>query len=433
MADGVQRSERLDEYLDGLVGALGHADRHGPMRKYCTGLLLDGTGKSVEPMAARISPSRVSAEHQSLLHFVGQAPWDDRAVLRAAREYALPFIEKHGPIEATLFDDTGMPKKGKHSVGVANQYCGVLGKNHNCQVSATISLANESASIPVAHQLYLPKSWTEDRARCDKVGVPKEVGFARKWEISLALLDELLAEDPDIPRGTALGDAAFGDCFEFRDGLTTRGYRYALGVSKTAAVWAPGQVPRPVVYSGKGRPAEGLRRTDDNQPVTALEVARSLSEEQWGTVTWRRGTKGEMTSRFAAVRVRPARREGNQDRLLDEEWLLIEWPSTEDAPTKYWLSTEPDEIPIARLVYLAKLRCRIERDYQELKQEVGFGDYQGRGWRGYHHHHTLAVAAYVFLLAERTRLSPPHAPTAPAVHVAPLPRDFRPRGAPDPR
>jgi len=173
-----------------------------------------------------------------------------------------------------------------------------------------------------------------------------------------------------------------------------------------------------------------LRRDDDHQPVSGLDLARSLSDDAWETVTWREGTDGAKTSRFVAVRVRPAHRDDHRTEPHPVEWFLIEWPEKEDAPTKYWLSTEPEEIPLHELVRRTKLRWRIERDYQELKQEVGFGHYEGRGWRGFHHHTTLCIAAYAFLLAERARLSPPDARRVPAVEVPPLPDGFRPRGSP---
>lgn len=433
MSDGIQRDRRFDEFLSRLTEVIGHADRHGPLEKYCTGLLLPSeTNKSVEPIAARVSPERVSAEHQSLLHFVGQAPWSDVDVLRVCREWALPQMEQHGAVEAWIVDDTGLPKKGKHSVGVANQYCGQLGKNENCQVTVSVSVANDEASLPVAHRLYLPEAWANNAERRRKAHVPEAVSFARKWEIALKLIDRLLAEQPELPVGTVLADAAYGDCFAFRSGLTERGIRYAVQVSKTALVWPHGKKPQPPEsYSGKGRPPTALRRTDQHHPVTLLELARALPAKKWTNVTWREGTSGGQSSRFAAVRARPARRRsGGGEHLLPQEWVVIEWPEGKDEPTKYWLSTEPRGLPLPKLVHKSKLRWRIERDYQELKQQVGFGDYQGRGWIGFHHHITLCIAAYAFLLAERARLSPPQSRYKSPVDLPPLPRGFRPRGSP---
>jgi len=433
MSEATERSERFDRYLGRLTGVIGHADRHEPLKKYCVGLLLPSeTNKSVEPMAARISPNRVSAEHQSLLHFVGQAPWSDAKVLRVARQWALPEMERHGPIDVWIIDESGIPKKGKCSVGVANQYCGQLGKNANSQVMVSVSVANDEASLPVAHRLYLPQAWADDPKRRKDAHVPEDAVFARKWEIALDLIDGLLAEEPEVPRGTVAADAVYGDCFAFRNGLTKRGVPYAVHVSKTTLVWPQGKRPQPAEYSGKGRPEKGLRRTKEHQPVSVLDLARSLPERKWTAVTWREGTDGDQTSRFAALRVRPARKEGRQEQLLPQEWLLIEWPEGEDEPTRYWLSTEDKDIPRIELIRKAKLRWRIERDYQDLKQELGFGDYQGRGWRGFHHHITLCIAAYAFLLAERAGLSPRKPRLQPPVEVPPLPRGFRPRGSPRP-
>ena len=431
MSNEIRRSERFSGYLERLAAVIGHADRHEPLRKYCTGLVLPGLRKSVEPMAARISPSRVSAEHQSLLHLVGQSPWRDDAVLRVSRGYALPLMEEHGAIDAWIIDDTGLPKKGRHSVGVANQYCGVLGKNHNCQVSVSVSLANADTSLPVAHRLYLPKSWTEDPERRRKAKVPDDVGFATKPEIALALVDGLLEEEPVVPHGTVLADPGYGDSFKFRQGLTERSLNYVAGVSGTVSVWPPGEAPLPPApRSGRGgRPQTRLQRTTEHHPVSAKELATSLPVDSWATVAWREGSKGDKLGRFAAVRVRPAHREDRRTEPHPEQWLLIEWPEGEKVPAKYWLSTEDEGISLRDLALKAKQRWRIERDYQDLKQEVGFGHYEGRGWRGFHHHTTLCIAAFAFLLAERARLSPPDLAAPPPVAVPALPEGHRPRGA----
>lgn len=429
MDGGQEQRARFDAYVDELAAAVGHADRREPLRGYCTGLLLPGRRKSVEPMAARLEPMRVSARHQSLHHFVAKAEWSDDAVMRVARRHALPLMEQHGPIDAWIIDDTGIPKKGLASVGVANQYCGVLGKNANCQVAVSLSITNERTSLPIGYRLYLPEKWANDPERRGKVGVPPEIQFQRKWEIALALIDTA-RRDESIPRAGVVADAGYGDVTAFRDGLTERGIRYVVGVAKTTAVWPPGSGPLPPeTYSGRGRPPKRVRRDSEHQPTSALELARSLPASAWQDVAWRDGSRGAMRSRFAAVRVRPSHRDELRTEARAEEWLLIEWPAGEKEPTDFWLSTEPTDLSIAELVRRAKLRWRIERDYQELKQEVGLGHYEGRGWRGFHHHGALSVAAYGFLIAERARLSPPDLRAAPPVEVPPLPEDFRPRGS----
>ena len=424
-----EREARFETYLDGLAAVIGHRDRHGPLRMYCTGLLLPGERKSVEPLAARLQPQRVSACHQSLLHFIGVAPWSDEAVLSAVREAVLPVVESQGPVEAWLIDDTGMPKKGRHSVGVKNQYCGVLGKNANCQVAVSLSLANEEASLPVAYRLYLPEEWATDPERRRKAGVPEQVRFERKWEISLGEIDQLLGSG--VKPAPVVADAGYGDAVEFRQGLTDRHLTYVVGVSKNTTVWRPGQGPLPPpAYAGRGRPAKRVRRSPECTPVSVLQLAPELAATDWHTVNWRAGSRGPMTSRFAAVRVRPAHRDDQRTEPRPVEWLLLEWPEKESEPTHYWLSTQPESVTLEGLVRLAMLRWRVERDYQELKDEIGLDHYEGRGWRGFHHHATLCIAAYGFLTAEHARLSPPQPPAGPLVRVPPLPAGYRPRGAP---
>lgn len=428
MAGRAGAAERLGEYLARLGAAMGHADRHEPLRAYVTGLLLPGERKSVEPMAARIDPRHVRARHQSMHHLVASAPWDERALLRIARDYALARLERHAPVGAWVIDDTGMPKKGRMSVGVARQYCGQLGKQDNCQVAVTISLVNAVMSVPAAYRLYLPETWATDRPRCREAGIPKEVKFRKKWEIALAEIDQLLADDLD--RAPVVADAGYGTTTEFRDGLTVRQLLYAVGVSEEVTVWPVGREPRapdPPHPHRPGRPATRLRRTAEHQPVAVHALALGLPAQCWQAVRWREGTKGAMSSRFAAVRVRAAHRDYNRVTPRELEWLLIEWPATEKAPIKYWLSSVASRVSLDALVRLVKIRWRIERDYQEMKDELGLDHYEGRGWRGFHHHGVLCIAAYAYLAAERARLSPP-APLA-FLKPAPLPTGFRPRGA----
>ena len=419
---------RFAAYLDGIASVLGHASRAASARAYCTGLLLPGERKSIEPMAARLAPAQVQAKHQSLHHVVAKAAWDDAAVLRAVREYALPAIARHGPVRYWIIDDTGLPKQGRHSVGVARQYCGALGKQDNCQVAVSLSVANEHASLPIAYRLYLPEAWAADAERRAKAGVPEEVGFATKPAIALGQLRRALEEG--VPVGTVLGDAGYGDDTDFRVGVGDLGLRYVLGIRSATSVWPPGQAPLPPrPWSGRGRPPTRLRRSPEHRPVSAKELAQSLSQRAWRTITWREGSRAALTSRFAAVRVRPAHRDTLRSEPWPEEWLLIEWPEGAKEPSKYWLSNLPPRTALKDLVHTAKARWLIERDYQELKQEIGLGHYEGRGWRGFHHHASLCIAAYGFLVAERC-LFPPQARFTARRRKAPaLPEGFRPRGA----
>src|SRR4051794_316441 len=297
--------ERFDDYVERLGETPGHADRRGPLRAYATGLLLPGERESVEPMAARVDPARVGAAHQSLHHFVAKAAWDDAALLAAVRARALPAIEEHGPIRAWLVDDTGLPKKGRLSVGVARQYCGQVGKRDNCQVAVTLSVANEAASLPIAYRLYLPEAWAEDPARRATAGVPEEVEFRTKPAIALEQIGRALADG--VPPGVVVTDAGYGNDTEFREGVTALGLPYVAGIQGATGLWPPGAGPLPAEpRSGRGRPPKRLRRDAAHQPPGAERLAAGLPAGAWKAVTWREGTAGPLASRFAAVRVRPA-------------------------------------------------------------------------------------------------------------------------------
>ena len=419
-------AERFESYVERLSAVVGHADRRKPLRQYLTGLLLPGERKSVEPMAAKIDPAHVPVRHQSMHHFVANAPWDAEALLRVASDYALAALERHAPVIAWVVDDTGIPKQGRHSVGVARQYCGVLGKQANCQVAVTVSLVNEVLSVPCAYRLYLPEAWARDARRREVAGVPPEVVFETKWKIALGRIDQLRCEG--LVPAPIVADAGYGVASDFRQELTKRGLVYALGVTEETSVWPPGQEPLPPQpRTGQGARSKRLRRTTDHHPVSVRELAATLPSELYATVRWREGTRGRMASRFAAVRVRPAHRDTLRSTPHSVEWLLIEWPHGEAKPSHYWLSTVADSATLEDLVRLVQVRWRIERDFQELKDEIGLDHYEGRGWRGFHHHGVLSIAAYAFLAAERARLSPP-LPLA-FLRAAPLPDAFRPRGA----
>jgi SRSO17 transposase len=425
---GETSESRFAAYVEALSSALGHADRVAPLKAYCTGLILPGERKSVEPMAARIEPARVQAAHQSLHHFVAKAEWSDEALLAVVRAQVLPAIERHGAIRAWIIDDTGFPKKGKYSVGVALQYCGQLGKQDNCQIAVTLSVANDGASLPIAYGLYLPEAWASDLDRRAKAGVPQDIVFRTKPEI--ALMQIRAAQQNQVPPGVVLADAGYGIDTAFRTGISELGLTYVVGIQSSTSLWPPGTGPLPPkVWSGRGRPPSLVRRSSQHSPIAAKELAKGLPETAWHTVTWREGTNASLTSRFAAVRVRPAHRDYWRPAPRPEEWFLVEWPDGEPVPTKYWLSTLPEETTLADLVDQAKLRWRIERDYQELKQEFGLGHYEGRSWRGFHHHATLCIAAHGFLVSERSRLPPSGDPPKAILETPPIPKGYRPRGA----
>jgi SRSO17 transposase len=417
--------------MEGLATAAGHEDRHEPLKSYCKGLLLPGERKSIEPMAARLAPDpkHTQRTRQSLHHLVAKAPWSDQSLLERVRQDVLPVMRRQGAVVAWIVDDTGFPKKGTHSVGVTRQYCGQVGKQENCRVAVSLSVATWSSSLPIAYRLYLPQEWAEDAERRKEAEVPKEIGFQTKPEIAL---DQIrVAAAANLDRGVVLADAAYGVNTKFRDGITELNLTYVVGVQGSITVWEPGQQPLPAKPRGRmGRPPRLLQRSKGHQPVSVKQLAMSLPSDCFREVTWREGTDRKLQSRFAAVRVRPAHRDYEKAEPYPEEWLLIEWPRGEAEPTKYWLSTLPENTKLKALVKMAKHRWIIERDYQELKQELGLGHFEGRNWRGFHHHATLCIAAYGFLVAERNRFSP----SARAGHlgfVVPRPApEFRPRGSP---
>ena len=399
---------RFVRYVEGLTSTIGYAGRAAPLRDYCVGLVAAEGRKSVEPMAAVTAPAGVSAQHQKLLHFVAESAWSDERMLAKVREMVVPAIEQHGPIKVWIIDDTSFPKQGSHSVGVHHQYCGQLGKQANCQVAVTLSIANHHASLPIAYRLYLPETWAKDAARRKKARIPEDIAFKTKPQIALEQIRAACAAN--VPRGVVLFDASYGVNSALRAGVS------ALALSYVAAI-----VPTVKVRAVSKRRA--LRRR-----MSAKELALSLPKHAWSTITWREGTNEQLRSRFARVQVHtaPIRRAAQRA----EETLLIEWPEGEAEPTKYWLSTLDKNISFRELVDVAKMRWRVERDYQELKQEVGLGHYEGRSWPGFHHHGTLCIAIYGFLISERETIPPSGARCSRSLKTLAIPAGYRPRGAP---
>ena len=410
----LQRTEdsasRFARFVEKLTSVIGHADRERPLNDYCCGLLVSEGRRSVEPIAAVTAPREVPAQHQRLLHFVANAPWSDAAILGKMRELILPVIERHGPIEAWIVDDTSFPKCGSKSVGVQHQYCGQLGKQANCQVAVTLSIANHHASLPIAYRLYLPQAWAKNAARRKKARIPKEISFQTKPQIALEQIGEALAAG--VPPGVVLTDASYGSNSAFRAGVSALGLTYVVAIIPTVMV-------RRVTDDGALGPRQSVKT-----------LALGLPKKAWRTIAWREGTNKKLRSRFARVQVRTAPIRGAAAR--GEETLLIEWPEGEPEPTKYWLATLDKDISFRALVDRAKMRWRIERDYLELKQEIGLGHYEGRGWPGFHHHGTLCIAVYGFLISERETIPPSGPRCARSVKKPTVPDSYRPRGASDP-
>lgn len=406
---------RFEQFVDDILTPLGRRDRRHWSAVYVRGLLLDGERKSIEPLARRLPDGNV----QALQQVVGQSPWPVEPVRERLGQH---LAEALSPGSAWVVDEVGFPKQGTHSVGVARQYSGTLGKVGNCQVAVSLHYTTEDGSLPVDWRLYLPERWTQDPARCRKAGVPADVRFQPKWELALACCDQALAWG--IPPGVVLADAVYGKVTEFRTGLEARRLAYVVDIDPTLTVWTTPQRRTPVPARGRGRPPKP--RYMGPPPESVATVATRLPARAWRTVRWREGTKGGLENRFAACRVQPAHgyRAGAPE--LPVGWLLIEWPPDADAPAKYWLSNLPPTTPLRRLVRWAKTRWRIEQDYRQAKRELGLDHYEGRSWLGWHHHVTLTMVAYGFLMLERLRTQknfwvdlPENAscPPSPAGHV----------------
>ena len=401
---------RFVRYVEGLTSVIGRPERAGRLHDYCVGLVATEGRKSVEPMAAVTAPAEVSVQHQKMLHFVSNSPWQDEPVLAKVREMVVPQIERHGPIEAWIIDDTSFPKQGKHSVGVEHQYCGELGKQANCQVAVTLSIANHHGSLPIAYRLYLPQSWAKDRKRRNKARVPKGIKFKTKPQIALEQMQEACAAG--VPCGVALMDASYGTNSALRAGISALALSYVAGIVPTVKVRAVS------------------KRGALNKRMSVKDLALNLPKHAWRTITWREGANKQLRSRFARVQVHTAPIRGAAERT--EETLLIEWPEGEAEPTKYWLSTLDKNISFRRLVDITKMRWRVERDYQDLKQEVGLGHYEGSSWPGFHHHATLCIAIYGFLVSEQDTIPPSGPRSSRRLEVPALPAGYRPRGAANP-
>jgi SRSO17 transposase len=380
---------RLEQFLADLLEPLGRRERRHWSSVYIRGLLLDGERKSIEPMAARLPEGNV----QALQQLIGQSPWPWAPVWQ---RLAQRMTAELTPDPVWVVDDTGFPKQGHHSVGVARQYSGTLGKTANCQVAVSLHQVGAEASAILDWRLYLPESWAQDPERRAAAGIPAAVKFQTKWQLALALIDEARAWG--LRGGVVLADAGYGEATEFRAGLGTRQLPYALGIPSTVRVWR--KPPRLRKARGRGRRLT-VYHYGEQRPCAAREVAESAPG--WKQVRWREGTKGWLESRFYACRVQPAHGFDEGDPPHPEVWLLAEWPSGEKEPTKYFLCDLPGNSTLRRLVRIVKSRWKIEQDYQQLKEELGLDHYEGRSWTGWHHHVTLVMLAHSFLTLEMLR------------------------------
>ncbi len=388
---------RLEAFLERLTPSLGRPDRRRQARTYVAGLLLDGERKSVQPLAGRLG---ATDNGQALHHFVAHSPWACEGLLAAmAREAARLWPRPH----AWIIDETSFPKAGSHSVGVAPQYCGALGKVANCQVAVSLHYAagtlDQAASAALGWRLFLPREWVGDDARRQKAGVPASLAYRSKNALALELVDEALARG--LPPAPVLADSDYGDDYSWRATLRARGVGYCVAVEPKAKAWTSAPVGSPPSAAGRPQPRDLLP-----VPKRLDQIARELPTRAWRKITWRDGTRGPMQGRFARVAVWAShgytQRQHQGERA--REWLLIEWPPDKEAPTDYWLAhlgAGTKTPTLKSLVGLARERWRVELDYRELKEELGLDHFEGRSWQGWHHHVSLVCLAHLFLQSER--------------------------------
>lgn len=418
---------RFEAYLDAIAAVLGHVGRAPPMRAYCRGLLLPGERKSIELVAARLGSNRVQALHQSMHHVVAKAQWDDMAVLAQVRREVLPAIERKGIVRYLSVNNVVYMKQGIHSVGVVKQPYGPSAEQENCQVAVSLWASNEIASLPIAYRLFLPAAWIDDPGRRDVAGVPPDIRFETKATIALRQLRQACSDG--VQGSVVLGDAGYGDEANFRAELEALGLRYVLAVSSATDLWRFEEARRPVATSG-GKQSQGsrLRPLLKQEAMSAKAMAATLPLRAWRTIKLRVGDRTGLSSRFAAMRV-GVRQDDFGGVLGEGKWLLAEWPIDKAEPTQFWLSDLPSHVGLKSLVWTAKSVWRISADCQELKQNIGLGHFEGRGWRGHHHHASLCIAAYGFLVSERCSFPPAQRYAPHQIEALESLPSFRPRGS----
>jgi len=395
-ADLEAQRAALIEFAAEMYRPLVRCDQRAKGEQYMRGLLLEGRRKSIQPMATRLP----DGDEEGLQHFITDSPWDDVPVRRRLARRMTAEIEPGG----WIVDDTGLPKDGRFSPGVAHQYCGALGKTANCQVLVSVNAATDRASCPLQWRLFIPKSWAQDEERRRRARIPEDVRHVPKWQLALEIVDQLL--EWGLERRVVQADGGYGDTTAFRLGLEERELEYVLQVKGLTSAQPAAAAPVAPEYQGRGRPP--VPRYPE-KPSRLRDLVLGAGREQARTVGWREGDRGPLASQFIALRVRPANdAQRDEHGVLPERWLLAEWPAEKDEPVKYWLSNLPTDTPIVTLVRLAKLRWRVEHDYRELKQCLGLDHYEGRTFCGLHHHLTCVTVAHAFLTCCRLARGDPN-------------------------
>jgi SRSO17 transposase len=385
---------RLESYVQGIGRLLDNKHQRASFATYALGLLGDGERKSIEPIAARAcaDPAEVGAMESRLGHFLSNSKWSDDRVRAYATEYALAAMTAHGPVQSWIIDDTGFLKQGSHSVGVQRQYTGSAGKTTNCQVAVSLTIATASEHVPIDFALYLPETWTGDPKRRAEAKIPAEIQFATKLELALKMIER--AKTIGVPPGLVLVDCAYGNSAPFREGIRRLGLNYAVAIQGPTKVWRIDRAERTFGAAMSARDL-GIRLAKGNK------FRRS---------TWRDGTRGRLSGRFAAVRIVSGHSDEWSD-LSEREalWLLVEWEDGQPAPNKFYLSNLPKGLSRRRLVGKLKERYRTERAYKDLKGELGLDHYEGRRWPGWNHHVSVVLSCFAFIVAEHSRRFPPSA------------------------
>jgi SRSO17 transposase len=392
--------KRFDRFVQPFLEAWRHKKRRQWAPIYLRGLLLPGERKSIEPLASRVAPGH----DQELRHFISESAWDQTQIEAVLWEKADGMLG--GDDAFLIIDDTGLPKKGVESVGVAHQYCGALGKQANCQCLVSLTLAKNDVPLPVALRLYLPEAWANDKKRRARVGVPEDIGFRPKWRIAVDEVRRLKKEG--VRFSTVLADAGYGVCADFRRGLTEEGLLWAVGIiseQKFYPVNARARMPRdPDV----GRPRK--RAVPTHARRSAKDLIAQLGENAWRRISWRNGTKGPLAAEFIAVRVRAADGPETRERVHlpgDEAWLVAERRHTGEV--KYHLTSHPSNASLKTLASAIKARWSCEQAHQQLKEELGLDHFEGRTWGGLHHHALMTLICFAFLQHERLRENKPAA------------------------
>jgi SRSO17 transposase len=379
---------RLQDYFDSIGCILKTSQARASFAIYAMGILGEGERKSVEPIAARACPDpiKVDALHQRLLYLLNDSPWSDHDARSLAAHYGVQALQQRESITAWVLDDTGFLKQGKHSVGVQRQYTGTAGKVTNCQIAVSLTLCTPTEQLPVDFELYLPQCWAEDAERRREARIPDDVLFRTKPELALQMFRRALANK--LPRGVVLADAAYGNSSIFRSEVRKLGLYYAMAIE-----------PQTKVFRLEGPPGPEGVAID----VRALGAAWALTPKLFRRITWREGTRGSLTARFAVRRVVPAHDDGLPPQEREPVWLICEWLDGDPHPTKFHFARVPSSMTKKRLLRLLKERWRTERVYQDLKGELGLDHYEGRRFSGWHHHVSVVLCCYSFILAERVR------------------------------